>query len=236
MLAITQMPNFGFGNKLLYYFNLRQKAYLDQVDFHCVFFDGLDLFAGNMQGSKLSGDFETLSPCLGEKFFEKNPLNSVKTFQLNSQSELIEKKCSIHFRGTDFHTWNPDSILPHEYYISAIEEISGEVDNFVLLTDDQNLESYKKTLEFLESRKICYSKGENTSDRERFKTDFVTMCGSDFIISSPSTFCISAGFSHKRKKIIHSKSWITSRILQRDNFWVNLWEGGNDNYKIWKTF
>ena len=69
-----------------------------------------------------------------------------------------------------------------------------------------------------------------------FKTDFVTMCGSDFIISSPSTFCISAGFSHKRKKIIHSKSWITSRILQRDNFWVNLWEGGNDNYKIWKTF
>lgn len=230
------MPNFGFGNKLLYYFNLRQQANSDGVDFNCPFFDGLDIFEGEMQGSPLIAEFKTFPLCLGEKFFGETPLDSTHTFQLKSSDNPFETKASIHFRGTDFYNWNPDSILPSDYYISAVEEIEREVDNFILLTDDKTLDSYKKTLEFLTERKIPYSLGENTNDRKKFKTDFINMSKSDFIISSPSTFCISAGIVHKRKKIIHSEKWISSRLSKKDTFWVNLSEGGNDNYKLWKTF
>ena len=57
----------------------------------------------------------------------------------------------------------------------------------------------------------------------------------DLIISSPSTFCITAGFITKDKKIIHSKKWIDNRVEAEDTFWFDLVENNNSNYKIWKT-
>jgi len=56
----------------------------------------------------------------------------------------------------------------------------------------------------------------------------------DYIISSPSTFCISAGFVGKNKKIIHSKDWIEKRVSVNDKFWTDLKSGGNDDYSTWR--
>ena len=60
------------------------------------------------------------------------------------------------------------------------------------------------------------------------------MAECDYIISSPSTFCICAGFVGRQKKIIHSKKWLENRIKVGDKFWVDLYNGGNEDYSIWR--
>ena len=56
----------------------------------------------------------------------------------------------------------------------------------------------------------------------------------EYIISSPSTFCMTAGFIGKKKRIIHSEQWLLDRINHEDKFWIDLCNGGNRDYKIWK--
>jgi hypothetical protein len=236
MLAIMRMPQFGFGNKLLYYFNLRKAARESNQKYHCDVFDGMDLFGDKLTGDPPVENFSDFALCLGEKFFSGDFLDSREIFRLNGEREAEERVGAVHFRGTDFFTWNPESILETTYYISAIEEVFEEVDSFQLFTDDAELESFRAVKTYLDERKKVYSLGQNTSNRSEFKKDFVNLANCDLIISSPSTFCISAGFVGKRKKIIHSEKWILSRIQKSDLFWVGLNEGGNENYKLWKTF
>lgn len=238
MLVISQMPEFGFGNKILYYFNLRQESYKIGSGYYCCPFDGLDLFQGNMTGeTPVNNSGKEFPLCLGERFFSDAPLNSFDVFKLKTERDPVNYRiCSIHFRGTDFHQWNPKSILDSSYYLSAIEEIMGDVDLFMIFTDDKTLDSFKKTVDFLLFSKKEISMGTNDGDRKKFKNDFIEMSNSDIVISSPSTFCISAGIVQREKKIIHSKEWIDSRVSVNDTFWVKLLEGGNNNYKLWKTF
>jgi hypothetical protein len=235
-VSIDKMPEFGFGNKLIYYFNLRQHAWVNNLNFYCCEFDGLDLFEGNMTGQKSDQNYESFPLVLGEKFFCEKFLDSRSLFVLKDKVSLPLCNCAVHFRGTDFHTWNRDSILSPSYYLSALEEIMEKVDCFYLFTDDEGLASYQEVKDFLQGRNKEYRTGENTSDRKRFASDFITMSNCDYMISSPSTFCISAGFIGKKKRIIHSKKWILSRVQKCDPFWVGLYEGGNENYKLWKTF
>ena len=56
----------------------------------------------------------------------------------------------------------------------------------------------------------------------------------DYIISSPSTFCICAGFMGKHKKIIHSENWVKDRVNKVDKFWYDLYNGGNEDYSLYK--
>jgi len=240
-ISINNYPNCGFGNKLLYYFNLRQISYEFNIPFYSVSFDGLDLFEEKMTGSHNIKNPKTLKFCLGEMFFETD-LNTRKVFKI--KKELLaenslekNKKCAIHFRGTDFFEWNRDSILSSEYYINAIKETikdDPEV-QFIIFTDDNSLEAYKNTIKYLNSINYRYSYGENTKNRKKFKKDFINMCLCNYIISSPSTFCITAGFIGKDKKIIHSENWIKDRASKKDKFWEKLYNtGGNMNYKTWK--
>jgi len=60
--------------------------------------------------------------------------------------------------------------------------------------------------------------------------DFLDMANSDVLISSPSTFSIWAGILGKRKKVIHSKTWVDYRAKENDIFWINLQKGGNEYY------
>ena len=76
--------------------------------------------------------------------------------------------------------------------------------------------------------------GDNTSNRSNYINDFSTMTESDYLISSPSTFAISAGFIGKKKKIIHSQEWVEYRVEAADKFWCDLYTGGNEDYKLWK--
>jgi len=70
--------------------------------------------------------------------------------------------------------------------------------------------------------------------------DFISISLSDYVISSPSTFCITASFCGKKnKKIIHSKDFIERYNLKsnyyRDVFWKKLYyNSDNTDYKIYK--
>ena len=86
----------------------------------------------------------------------------------------------------------------------------------------------------IEQEKIKYTHGQNSSDRNNYISDFAKMTECDYIISSPSTFCICAGFVGRQKKIIHSKKWLENRIKVNDKFWVDLYNGGNEDYSIWR--
>ena len=104
-----------------------------------------------------------------------------------------------------------------------------------MFTDDDSLESYANVIKLLDKYGIEFIIGENVSNRSRYINDFATMSECDWIISSPSTFCITSGFIGKSKNIIHSKEWIKNRIDNEDKFWKDLYDGGNQNYSLWEV-
>ena len=233
MISINTMPGWGFGNRILYYNNLRQYAHKMGHDWSCCSWDGFQYFKGNLlNGSKVG--HMTLDPCLGEKFFEWNKISTRSIFQLEDIPEVPKKACAIHFRGTDYYSWNATAVLDPEYYIDSINIVKEDAYHFRLFTDDYSLPSFQAVAQKLDKEYISFDLGENTADRRHFINDFSYMTECDWIISSPSTFCMTAGFIGKNKKIIHSKQWVLDRINHEDKFWVDLYNGGNIDYKIWE--
>ncbi len=163
-----------------------------------------------------------LEPCLGELFFIFN--NSTRDIFKNikyttNRFELQDKKyASIHFRGTDFHSWNPESILSSEYYLNSIEELLSKIDGFTVHTDDKNLQSYIDVKNYLTNRNLLLP--INNFNGDKFAQDFSDILYSNYIISSPSTFAICAGIMGTEKEIIHSKKWVNSRVEKNDGFWI----------------
>ena len=200
------MPPCGFGNRLLYYYNLRQEAVERNCKFLSIPWSGHEHFEGNLLGEpEYNEECEVLDFCLGDQFYKYN------------------------------NSWNPDSILSPQYYYDAIEKIVDQVSSFILFTDDDSLESYANVIKLLDKYGIEFIIGENVSNRSRYINDFATMSECDWIISSPSTFCITSGFIGKSKNIIHSKEWIKNRIDNEDKFWKDLYDGGNQNYSLWEV-
>jgi hypothetical protein len=229
------MPSCGFGNRVLFYYNLRQESKSRDRDYFCVHWEGHQFFQGELLGNfPPSEKYEKFNFCLGERFFDDSGISSREVFKLKNVPTVPPKTCAIHFRGTDFHSWNPESILKKDYYLESIEEVSSEVENFVLFTDDHSLDSYRRVVDFFGERDIKVYQGQNTNDRRHYISDFSIMTECDYLISSPSTYCLSSGFIGKHKKIIHSKEWVLKRAEKNDMFWVNLREGGNEDYKLWK--
>ena len=260
ILGIVEMPPCGLGNRMLYYNNLRQEAHNRGEEFFCVPWRGHELFEGDMLGNwKLTqlpkhevifanGSrapvYDPYPFCLGERFYTNylpsrlstRDIFKFKDFPAAAGLPIFDdsSRCAIHFRGTDFHTWNPDSILKTQYYLDSIKEVQDKVLSFVLLTDDLSLESYVKVREYLDLNNLEYSRGENSRDRTHYVYDFWLMSHCDYIISSPSTYAICAGMIGKHKKIIHSEEWVLSRVKKNDKFWVDLYKGGNEDYYLWR--
>jgi|TARA_R110002020_G_scaffold72542_6_gene186651 hypothetical protein len=230
------MPPCGFGNRLLYYYNLRQEAKERDCKFLSVPWSGHDYFEGDLLGKpELNEEYEVLNFCLGDRFYKYNNLSTREVFKLKKKPRVKDNTCAVHFRGTDFHSWNPDSILDSQYYYDAIEKVVDQVSDFILFTDDESLRSYANVIELLDRHGVDFKTGENVSNRSHYIKDFAIMSECDWIISSPSTFCITSGFIGKSKKIIHSKKWIKNRIDKEDVFWKDLYNGGNQNYSLWEV-
>lgn len=228
-VTINSFPRCGFGNRVIYYYNLRQEAHKRNCEFGCVAWGGHEFFEGDMLGLEVRGG-NSLGFCLGEKFYTYNGLPTRDVFKLKEKPIFSETTCAIHFRGTDFHQWNPNAVLGFDYYYDSIQEVKDAVDTFILFTDDQGLSSITATSEYLSSQDINFT----VASAENYINDFSFMSECDYIISSPSTFCICAGFIGKKKKIIHSKNWVEDRANRNDKFWVDLLNGGNDDYSIWR--
>ena len=235
VISIDSMPSdWGFGNRILYFNNLVQLAAKDFSNrWTCFPWDGHELFSGEMWTTEKPPTHK-LPPCLGELFFEWNVVPTRSIFKIKTKKDVRGIGVAVHFRGTDFHEWNNKAVLSEKYYIEAIESIKNRVSNIILFTDDDTLPAFSSVKNYLQKEKISYSLGENTSDRRKYSYDFSTMCECDYIISSPSTFCICAGFIGKEKRIIHNKEWVESRVSLNDKFWLDLYNGGNKDYNIWR--
>ena len=245
-----------FGNKLLGVNNLLQISHFYNQDYDFNHFNGLELFDINTETKKYNGEpYETLNltdlfnkknedivldnniiyylePCLGDLFFKFDSIKTNEIFKFNlALIPPIKDKVTIaiHFRGKDFHVWNPKSILSLDYYIEAINEFENV--KFKLFTDDLSMFTYNEVKKYLTEKGLEYELG----DINDLVKDFISMSYCDGIISAPSTFSIAAGFCGKKnKKIIHSKNWVDYQCGKNDKFWVGFNNGGNQNYKKYK--
>ena len=232
MISIRYFPpDWGFGNRMLFYNNLRQLAEKNADSWSCIPWEGHDVFSGDMLGEKAMGNVN-LNPCLGERFFDTHVTSTRNIFKLKNEQHFNEKVAAVHFRGGDFFAWNKDAVLDKEYYLNAVDSIKDEVDRFILFTEDESLESYAAVEEYFENENIEYDIGDNR--RENYFDDFAKMSACDYIISSPSTFCICSAMIGKQTHVIHSKKWIDSRVEAQDKFWLDLSNGGNEDYSIWR--
>jgi len=233
LVSINEMPGWGFGNRVFYYNNLRQYAHRMGYDWSCCPWDGYQYFKGNLLNNSQIGDIE-LEPQLGDNFFKWGHISTRSIFELDEIPKVPENTCAVHFRGTDYYSWNATAVLDTDYYIDSVDLVKDDVSHFKLFTDDYSLPSFRAVVEKLDKEDIGFFLGENTADRRHFINDFSYMTECEYIISSPSTFCMTAGFIGKKKRIIHSEQWLLDRINHEDKFWIDLCNGGNRDYKIWK--
>ena len=182
-------------------------------------------------------------PFLGEIFFDyifyppsdfiKIKKEYQKTFNFEIENKIL---VGLHFRGTDFETWNSKASLKPEYYQAAIQSCLSEPENerlvFVLFTDDLNFKTYLETIDYLKKENLEFY----LSDRFNFPiSDFYHITQGDIVISSPSTFAILAACLGRSKKIIHSRDWLDYAVSNNDKFWVDLIKSKSPYYSLWKS-
>jgi hypothetical protein len=247
------------GNQLFHYNNLVQLSHIFKQKSLSLSFENNHLFNLNNLSNKtnqikineiltsdilLNGDFliddnknYLIDVSLYELFYKFNEISTFDIFKLNVDLTFESKKqISIHFRGTDYKDWDQKSQLDTDYYVNSIDYITKQINDehfFSIYTDDFSLESYKETLKYLTNN----NKEVRLGNKQNVCQDFIELSNSDYVISSPSTFCISASFCGKKnKKIIQSNEWMKYKIESdyfRDIFWKQLNNGGNDDYKLW---
>ena len=152
-----------------------------------------------------------------------------------SQSENAEKvKVAIHYRGTDFASWNSKALMSMDYYIRAInfmeEEYKGVDVEYKLFTDDVESQTYKELIRYLSVHRKAYAEADSSRDMMLDMTD-MAMC--DAIISSPSTYAIIAGIIGKTdKKIVHCKDWVQYCAEEGEDFWIQVSERKIPYYNV----
>jgi hypothetical protein len=243
LIVLNKFNDGRMGNILFHYNLVFQLSKKLQTDFFIKTYNNFEIFDLPQNSNKTFSLFrkkiyQNLENCispkkdyllcgtyLGEQYSKYTLYNPKDFFKF--KKELIPIECAsikvaIHFRGTDFLTWNPDSILSSEYYSIAINRVLDTYDNvyFTIFTDDDNLKSLNDSIDHLKNKKANYKISNNT-----FEVDFLNMSYSDIIISSPSTFAIWASILGRPKKcIFHSLNWVKNRVANNDKFWIDLYE------------
>lgn len=219
-----------------------------------------DVLNSNMIPLPEDRDFFIDDPayCLHNVFYKltkSDPREFLKIKDVYRKNLPQEKvNVGIHFRGTDIlgaDGNNGREVHDSGYYTDSIELVESEFadTHYHVCTDDLTFNSFIETVQFLKDKNLNFSLG---SDSDYFG-DFATLSECDILISSSSTFAVCAGFIGKEnKKIIHSKDWINKNLnhehwhktpdpqnireqqISFDNFWVDLYHGGNEFYKSWR--
>ncbi len=168
---------------------------------------------------------------LGEYFHETQyfPTSTIfPLFEVSEKQNPRKKQVAIHFRGTDFQSWDSNAVMEAEYYKNAIHEVLsvyGPSDsNLRLFTDDHQHETVT-SIKRLFGNRLTIS---NASPSQ----DFLEMCQSDIIIHSPSTFSFWATLLGAKKVNVYSKTWLDYKTAKNDKFWTDFRYKGFINSKI----
>ena len=201
---------------------------------------------------------ETFETPLHNTFFHVTKTDPGEFFQIRDEykkdlpADVIN--VGIHLRGGDnLKRSEGREIHSSTYYREAIKMVLAEFGDsvkFYIGTDDRNFDNYLDTVSYLENKNLNYDLGSNNPF-----SDFSTLSECDVLICCSSTFTICASFiGKKNKKIIHSMDWIQKSLdhtswhpsrekeedhvrewqLSFDQFWIDLYNGGNEFYKIWR--
>jgi len=216
-----------------------------------------DILESDISSLPKENDYVVGSYCLHNTFWELTKNDPREFIQVNERYKrnlpTDKVNVGIHLRGDDVlgrDGNNGREIHFPDYYMKAIDLVENHFNNtkYYVCTDDLRFMSYISTIDYLNNEELEYELGSP----DHFK-DFSTLSECDVLICSSSTFVVCAGFVGKEnKKIIHSQDWIDKNLhhtpwhltedpenvrtwqLSFDNFWVELYNGGNEFYKVWK--
>lgn len=168
------------------------------------------------------------SGLLGNYLFEYGFENSAEIMGWTPQPRFEAPVIGVHFRGTDFHSWDASAVLAAPYYLSAISWCLDQQPGarIRIFSDDFDLPSLHTVQE--EFRQHI----EEDSASEDALTDLRSLSRSWFIVSSPSTFSIWAGILSQGARIVHSKNWVERKTEAGEYFWTRVLEGGSRVYPI----
>jgi hypothetical protein len=194
-------------------------------------------------------------------FYKLTKINPREIFKIKEQFNPNFPEGSInvgiHFRGDDkLKVNNGREIHSIDYYIRGLEVIlnDSKVDVIHVCTDDTSFGPYKKFIEHVKNNVGIELKLGPATNGGPHILDFAVLSECDYILSNSSTYPVCAGFIGKEnKKIVHSLEWIEKNLPESyvkwgtynekypkaywngfDNFWIQVYEGGNEFYKAWK--
>ena len=211
-------------------------------------FDLINLTEEELKEKYSEGTYKLHSLSLCGPFFrivKKDPREFIKLKETIDLSH--SKSVGIHIRGGDIRGADGNmgrEIHSPDYYINAIDFVLEEHNNdvsFYLCTDDadENYPSYKKTLDYLLSKKVILD--HNPSNH--YVKDFTILSECEILIAGSSTFVTAAGMIGTDKKIIHSKDFV-EQFKDEDQKWYSNFGNGiffhdmnhmkSDYYNVWK--
>ena len=168
-------------------------------------------------------------PVLGEHFFDYYPKFSPRDlFSLKNVNQI--NRVALHFRGTDFYQWNPDSVVSYDYVERSLKYFQNKIDftDFLIVTDDLQDDNLSFIVE-----QLTIKFGLNvTLQSESVESDFMALASSKHLISGPSTFAFWACILGEVSEIVYSRDWLESRKMVKDKFWMELEERGLQNVKV----
>lgn len=126
----------------------------------------------------------------------------------------------LHLRGTDFVDWKPGAILGEEYYREALDWLDqhGYSDSPVrICTEDVEHHALPGLRDLLDRSGRLVA----TQCTSPFECDYAAIIQAERVVSSPSTFAITASLLGG-SSAIHSRKWVDSRIEAGEVFWTKI--------------
>ena len=127
----------------------------------------------------------------------------------------------LHLRAGDFRAWDGTAIHDHRYYLSAYEsltDIEGS-QSVRVIYDDQSHPALGPVLKFFATKNLSSFSWEKCSKSK--ECDFSALVSATTVISSPSTFAISAGVIGNAQ-FIFDRAWVKNRAHHKDSFWESV--------------
>ena len=149
----------------------------------------------------------------------------------HQQGLVGKRQITVHLRAGDFRQWDPEAILPADYYLSALESLGSlppDEWQVRICVDDSThsalevLRDYLKSKDLLAPDLVCHNP---------FHCDLAAMAQSQILISSPSTFALVAGMLGS-SRAIHSARWVENRVNRGERFWEEIGQGTFPGYAL----